>query len=96
MNTETYKWTSIILAILVAILLIALFAGNPFAGEPVEELTEEVSECNAELAEWREDNPAPYEWAAMATSARERLGEIISECSDEVREGTEELREEAA
>ena len=91
-SLQKYKYATIILSAAVFILIVVLLDVqgriDVWQTGPEARLRSDVGECNGKVAEWRRENPAPYDWAKMPEAAKRELAAIIAECSEDVKENT--------
>jgi hypothetical protein len=85
MNTQTYKYATIVLLIVVLVLGWMLLQKQP-AAEGVGDATRSLSECRADLAEWIVANKNA---ASASAEARAELDGIIKDCQTAVGQAQE-------
>ncbi len=88
-NNNTYKYLSIVLAI-IAIIFAVLYFTKP--SEPVSDtlngISDDAAECRADLADWQQRNSGQ---ASTTENAREELSDILKNCQDIFQNSQEKL-----
>ena len=80
MNTQTYKYATIVLVIVVLILGWMLLKQEP-AAEGVGDATQSLEECRTALASWISENKNT---ASASAEARAELDGILKDCQASV------------
>jgi hypothetical protein len=88
-SQDTYKYVAAVLAIIAIIFMVLYFQKDPGSvPQSLEDIATNIENCRDNIAEWR----AEYGNNASTTpDGAEKLEDILSECGDSLKDGTEYL-----
>jgi hypothetical protein len=92
MNQEkTYQFLAIAFGIIALIFIVMFFTrdSDPVA-DRLSEIASNIEECQERIADWRSEN-ATATTTATSTDISEELEDILSDCGETLREGSEYL-----
>ena len=84
-QNNTYKYISIVLAIIVIILGWKMYMSDESVSDGLDTMKESLTDCREELVAWQ----AEFTGNSDSAEARAELESVLEMCSDEVGEPTE-------
>ncbi len=89
MEQNTYKYASIVLALIALIFAYLYFSKvEPNAGDLYQSVSDKVGECSEDITEWK----TKYSDIASSTEKQADLDKILENCQEVITEGQAQLQ----